>query len=73
MPKGKNKVRFELRGILYVDIDEFTYEIKNPYDYVPQFVEVVKVENKYYIKGFEPKENLKEIKYTKSKTVAEKE
>lgn len=61
VPNGKNKVKFELNGILYVEIGEFTYEIKNPYEYTPHFVEVTKVEGFYYIKGFEPKSKEKKI------------
>lgn len=55
MPKGMNKVRFELKGVLYVEVGDFVYEIKNPYDYIPDFVKIVQVDGEYYIKGFEPR------------------
>ena len=55
VPKGMYKVRFELKGVLYVEIGNFVHEIKNPYDHTPEFVDVVQVEGKYYIKGFAPK------------------
>ena len=55
MPKGMNKVKFEMRGVLYVDMGDFVQEFKNPYDYVPEFVELVKVDGEQYIKGFAPK------------------
>lgn len=52
---GMNRVRFELSGELYVEIGDFVYRIKNPFDYTPEFVETVKRDGQYYIKGFEPK------------------
>lgn len=55
VPKGMNKVRFELKGVLYVEVGDFVYEIKNPYDYIPDFVKIVQVDGEYYIKGFEPR------------------
>lgn len=56
VPKGMYKVRFEIKGVLYVEIGDFVQEIKNPYDHTPEFVELVKVNNKYHIKEFAPKE-----------------
>lgn len=55
VPKGLNKVRFELHGELYVEDGDFVYAIKNPYDYTPQFVEIINVDGVWYVKGFEPK------------------
>lgn len=55
MPKGMYKVRFELRGNLYVEMGDFVQEIENPYEYTPDFVDVVRVGGKYYVKGFAPK------------------
>ena len=55
MPKGLNKVRFELHGELYVEDGDFVYAIKNPYDYTPQFVEIINVDGVWWVKGFEPK------------------
>ncbi len=55
VPKGMNKVKFEMKGVLYVDMGDFVQEFKNPYDYVPEFVELVKVDGEQYIKGFAPK------------------
>lgn len=54
VPQGKKKVRFALHGELYVEDREFVYSIKNPYDYIPEFVEIVDIEGIKYIKGFEP-------------------
>jgi len=62
VPKGQNKVRFALHGELYVEDGEFVYSIKNPYDYVPEFVEIVDIDGIKYIKGFEP-----QIKSSKKK------
>nr|DAU29401.1 MAG TPA: hypothetical protein [Caudoviricetes sp.] len=55
VPTGMNKVRFEINGELYVEIGDFVYSIKNPYDYTPEFVEVANVDGEWYVKGFEPK------------------
>lgn len=59
VPKGSNKVRFELYGELYVEDGDFVYAIKNPYDYTPQFVKIVNVDGEWYIEGFEPKKATK--------------
>lgn len=56
VPKGMNRVRFELYGELYVEVGDFVYAIKNPYDYTPDFVKIVKVNGVWYIEGFEPKQ-----------------
>lgn len=56
VPKGLNKVRFELHGELYVEVGEFVYTIKNPYDYVPDFVKAVNKDGVWYVEGFEPKD-----------------
>lgn len=56
VPKGLNKVRFELHGELYVEIGDFVYTIKNPYDHTPEFVKVKQVDGVWYIDGFEPKQ-----------------
>ena len=55
VPKGQYKVRIELKGALYVEMGDFVREINNPYDYVPEFVEVVQIDGVYYIKEFAPK------------------
>ena len=54
---GRYKVMFEMNGILAIKIPEIdqTREIKNPLDYVPEYVELVEVDNEYYIKGYAPK------------------
>ena len=50
----KGNVRFVKNGYLYVDVDDFVVKIKNPYDYEPKNVDIIKVEGEYYIKGFAP-------------------
>ena len=55
----KGNVRFVKNGYLYVDVDDFVVKIKNPYDYEPNFVELVKYCGEYYIKNFVPKKNEK--------------
>lgn len=48
-------VRFESKGKLYVSINGFIERIVNPFDYVPDKVDIKFVDGKPYIKGFEPK------------------
>lgn len=48
-------VRFESKGKLYVEYNDRVIKIANPFDYTPDAVELVQVENELYIKGFEPK------------------
>lgn len=63
MPQGKEKVLFQERGFLYVQISNIgeIRKIKNPYDYAPNSVEIVMVGNEYYINGYEPKEEATKI------------
>jgi hypothetical protein len=65
VPKGMNKVRFELKGVLYVEVGDFVHEIKNPYDHTPEFVEIVQADGKYYIKGFAPEKKRQAKKIAK--------
>ena len=57
-------VRFESKGKLYVEYNGRVIKIANPFDYVPEAIELVRVENELYIKGFEPRieKEEKEIK-----------
>lgn len=48
--KGKYQVRDCRNGFLYVDINGITYRIKNPFDFVPDYVDVVKRSGVYIIK-----------------------
>lgn len=75
VPKGKNKVRFELHGELYVEDGEFVYAIKNPFDHTPDFVELATVDGVRYIKGFEPKKDIEKTpkKVRKSKEKEEEQ
>ena len=45
IPKGYYKVRMERKGYLYVDIDNQTYRIPNPFDDVPLYVKATKLKN----------------------------
>ena len=42
IPKGYSKVRFERKGYLYVDVNDQTIQIKNPFDDIPLYVKVTK-------------------------------
>ena len=60
-----NKVIFEKKGSLYIELNDEIGQvvaIKNPYDKIPDYVDLVFVDNTPYIKGFEPK---KEKTYTR--------
>ena len=46
--KGKYQVRNHRHNYLYVDIDNCTYKILNPFDFVPDYVDVTKTKNGEY-------------------------
>lgn len=48
--KGKYKVRNFRKGFLYVDIEDNTYKIENPFDFIPDYVDVQKRNGIYRIK-----------------------
>lgn len=50
VPKGYYTVRQERKGYLYVDIDNITYKLENPFDYIPEFVKVSKTKSGLKIK-----------------------
>lgn len=54
VPTGKNKILFCLHNELYVDMGNMVISVPNIYDNVPDYVEIIKYENEYYIKGTEP-------------------
>lgn len=56
MKQGKYKVLFEKRGKLCVQINNDTaIMINNPFSETPLGVDLVKIKDEYYVKGFEPK------------------
>ena len=72
LKQGEYKVRFEKDGDLYIEIEDYVIQKKNPFDYIPETVEMVRVDNEMYFKGFEPKakeEPKKEkVEFKKKKT-----
>lgn len=59
---GSHKVRFVKRKLLYVELNDKLNQIAkidNPYDYEPFYVDIVQVGDNYYVKGFEPKVEIK--------------
>ena len=52
---GEYIVRFEKNGSLYIEVGDYVICKKNPYDYIPTKVQMVKIDNEMYFKGFEPK------------------
>ena len=63
--KNEYKVRFEKDGYLYIEMGDIVIQKRNPYDYVPNKVEMVKIDNELYFKGFEPKESKEQTKSKK--------
>ena len=58
MKQGKYKVLYENRGKLYIEFDsETSIVVPNPFDKedIPKGVDLVKVNNEYFVDGFEPK------------------
>ena len=68
LKNGEYLVRFEKDGDLYIEVGDYVIYKKNPYDYVPEKVEMVQVGNEMYFKGFEPKEEEQTEKKPKKKT-----
>ncbi len=70
-----NKVRFEKRGFLYVEIYDIdgkvseVVEIKNPYNTIPEFVDVKKIRNEYVIKTEEVKDRYSSRRSTKEELI----
>lgn len=62
LAKDEYRVRFALKGRLFVEIDDFVKEVPNPFDSVPQKVKLVWVDGQPYIKGWEPKPKKKAVK-----------
>ena len=58
MKQGKYKVLYENRGKLYIELNsETSIVVPNPFDKedIPKGVDLVKVDNEYFVDGFEPK------------------
>lgn len=55
LPKGAYLVKEERKGFLFVDVDNQTIKIKNPFDYTPKYVRLVKNKAGYRIKKVEYK------------------
>lgn len=53
--KDEYKVLFESKGMLYVEYNDNVFKFSNPFDDVPEKVQLIKVDNELYIKGFESK------------------
>lgn len=69
LKQGEYKVRFEKNGDLYIEIEDYVIQKKNPFDHIPEKVEMVKIDNEMYFKGFEPK---KEVEPKPEKTESKK-
>ena len=51
----ENKVLFEKKHKLYIEINDTIITVENPFEYIPEFVKLVKVKSEYYVDGFQPK------------------
>ena len=71
MTQGQYKVLYEKRGMLYVELDYNTsITVSNPYGTeIPKGVDLIKVEDIYYVKGYEPKVDIKIETKTEKKVV----
>lgn len=67
LKNGFYKVRFEKHGKLYVEVDNKVLTFDNTFKEVPKQIELVNVEDVYYIKGTEPKQEPKQQKYQSKK------
>lgn len=45
IPYGYYKVRMERKGYLYIDINNITYKILNPFEDIPLYVKAYKLRN----------------------------
>lgn len=48
IPQGYCKVREERKGWLYIDYDNITIKVKNPFDHTPLYVRVRKMKSGEY-------------------------
>lgn len=49
-PKGSYFVRDARKGFLYIDIDGVTIKLVNPFDFIPQYVQLSKTKDGWKIK-----------------------
>lgn len=80
MKQGKYKVLYENRGKLYIELDsETSIVVNNPFGKdIPKGVDLIKVDNEYFVDGFEPKEkemfsDVVELNVTNKKSYNKKE
>lgn len=76
MRQGQYKVLYEKRGKLYIELDYNTsITVINPFkvNEIPLGVDLVKIKDDYFIKGFEPKrvEKIVEVKDSKVEIINE--
>ena len=53
--KDEYRVLFESKGMLYVEYNDNVFKFNNPFNEVPDKVQLVRVDNELFIKGFEPR------------------
>ena len=50
IPDGYFLVRDARKDYLYIDYDEITIKVKNPFDFIPQYVKVTKTRTGYKLR-----------------------
>ena len=70
--KDEYKVLFESKGALYVEYGDSVFKFKNPFEDVPKKVQLIKVDNELFIKGFEPKPIVEERVFKSEPKLEEK-
>lgn len=48
VPAGYYRVREERKGWLYIDVDNYTIRVKNPFDHIPLYVRARKLKSGEY-------------------------
>lgn len=49
IPDGAFEVRFEKKGELYIETNDSVVVLKNPFEFIPKYVTLVKKDNDYII------------------------
>ena len=70
--KNEYKVRFEKDGELYIEMGDYVIQKKNPYDYIPEKVTMIKVGGEMYFEGFVPEDNTEKQNNSSNSKVSKK-
>lgn len=70
--KNEYKVRFEKDGELYIEMGDYVIQKKNPYDYIPEKVTMIKVGGEMYFEGFVPEDNTEKQNNSSNSKISKK-